>query len=115
MSANRERVSDSDMGNSLSFSELRGPNLSTRVAGGQTLGPIRKRQPSPPPLELLFGVLRCARGVADRGRGCRVPRQGELKARRVAVGSRSSIRGNDGMTSVLQIGSRSEERRVGKE
>jgi len=48
MSANRERVSDSDMGNSLSFSELRGQNLSTRVAGGQTLGPIRKRQPSPP-------------------------------------------------------------------
>jgi len=48
MSANRDGVSDSDMGNSLSFSELRGPNLSTRVAGGQTLGPIRKRQPSPP-------------------------------------------------------------------
>src|SRR5437867_4986424 len=103
MSANRERVSDSDMGNSLSFSELRGPNLSTRVAGGQTLGPIRKRQPSPP-LALLFGVLRCARGVADRGRGRCVARQSELKARRVAVGSRSSIRGNDGMTSVLQIG-----------
>jgi len=48
MSANRDGVSDSDMGNSLSFSELRGPNLSTRVAGGQTLGPIRKRQPFPP-------------------------------------------------------------------
>ena len=31
MSANRERGSDSDMGNSLSFSELRGQNLSTRV------------------------------------------------------------------------------------
>jgi len=40
MSANRDSVSDSDMGNSLSFSELRGPN--------QTLGPIRKRQPFPP-------------------------------------------------------------------
>src|SRR5947208_17084059 len=99
MSANRDGVSDSDMGNSLSFSELRGPNLSTRVAGG------RSGNVSPfPPLELLFGVLRCARGVADRGRGRCVARQSELKARRVAVGSRSSIRGNDGMTSVLQIG-----------
>src|SRR3989441_9789820 len=45
----RDGVSDSDIGDSLRpFSELRGPNLSTRVAGGQTLGPIRKRQPSPP-------------------------------------------------------------------
>src|SRR5437667_7389787 len=101
MSANRERGSDSDMGNSLSFSELRGQNLSTRV----DVRADPETSALSPPLELLFGVLRCARGVADRGRGRRVPRQGELKARRVAVGSRSSIRGNDGMTSVLQIGS----------